>query len=241
MTDTPERIWLNGVEYLRLDAIDPARHTAPLAISLAERDGAIIKAYQTGDKLVQLAEQYGLTVSGICGILRRHGIERSQKGGRPGGTHKPRQFTERDAAIVRLYESGKTLEELGASFDITRERVRQILVRAGCEERHRGRAKREARMITLVCPRCGKSRRIIPSQINRRNDAFCSAACRALANPNHSGRRAYLMRRDERLVWSEIGRRLGLVNPISRAKWWAANAGWDWPPGEYDGRKRRTE
>ncbi len=238
MTDTPERIWLNGVEYARLDAYDPPKHTAPLPISLVKRDTAIIEAYQTGDRVVDLSERHGMTVSGVYGILRRYGIPRHQKRGPTTGARKLRQFTERDAAIVRLYENGKTLEELGASFGITRERVRQILVRDGCNVRHRGQAKREARKITLVCPQCGESRRILPSKINRLNDAYCSASCRALDNPNHSGRRAYLMRRDDRLVWSEIGRRLGLVNPISRAKWWAGAAGWDWPPGDYDGRMK---
>ena len=151
----------------------------------------------------------------------------------------PQQFTKRDAEIVKRYKEGETLQELGLTFAISRERVRQLLVQDGCDVRHRGQAKREAQKITLVCPQCGKSRRILPSKINRLNDAYCSASCRALDNPNHTGRRAYLMRRDDRLVWSEIGRRLGLVNPISRAKWWARAAGWEWPPGDYDGRQNQ--
>ncbi len=182
---------------------------------------------------MQLAEQQGLTTSAI------YGIERYQMCGCQAGTRMPRQFTKRDAEIVKRYKGGETLEELGLTFAISRERVRQILVRDGCFERHWGRAKREARMFTLVCPKCGKSRRIKPSRINRIKDAFCSLRCRALADPNNSGRRAYLMRRDEQLIWSEIGRRVGAMNACGRARKWAEMTGWDWPLVGYDGRKRR--
>lgn len=41
------------------------------------------------------------------------------------------ELKERNAAIVALFDEGKTLEETGAQFGITRERVRQIIKKAG--------------------------------------------------------------------------------------------------------------
>lgn len=68
----------------------------------------------------------------------------------------PKRNPERDAVICRLYQDGKTLEEVGAVFGVTRERVRQILKRAGVpskdggaalKARRRARARIEARVI----------------------------------------------------------------------------------------------
>lgn len=166
-----------------------------------------------------MTERLGMTVSGTDGVLKRRGIRRSQnRGRRPGTTQQPRTHPERDVEIVRRYQAGETLEGLGLAFGISRERVRQILVREGCAERHRGRARREAQQVTLVCPTCSRSRRIQPPRTKRRKDALCSSKCRALANPNHAGRRAYLMRRDEHLIWAEIDLRIGLVNSRAKAR-----------------------
>lgn len=43
----------------------------------------------------------------------------------------PKRNLEREAVICGLYREGKTLQEVGDVFGLTRERVRQILRRAG--------------------------------------------------------------------------------------------------------------
>lgn len=51
----------------------------------------------------------------------------------------PKRNHEREAVMSRLYQSGKTLQEVGEVFCLTRERVRQILKRAGTQTRSAGR------------------------------------------------------------------------------------------------------
>ncbi|HEY5851965.1 MAG TPA: sigma factor-like helix-turn-helix DNA-binding protein [Lysobacter sp.] len=57
----------------------------------------------------------------------------------------PKRNPEREAVICRLYQDGKTLQEVGDVFGLTRERVRQILRRAGVPPKAGGRAKRAQR------------------------------------------------------------------------------------------------
>lgn len=48
------------------------------------------------------------------------------------GRHGPRKWlTERNEEIVKLRRSGMTLQQVGERFQITRERVRQIVERFG--------------------------------------------------------------------------------------------------------------
>lgn len=54
----------------------------------------------------------------------------------------PLRNPEREAVIRSLYETGKTLQEVGDVFGITRERVRQILRRMGVPQHKGGIAKR---------------------------------------------------------------------------------------------------
>lgn len=53
----------------------------------------------------------------------------------------PKRNHEREAVMARLYQDGKTLQEVADVFHVTRERVRQILSRAGVKRRARGRLK----------------------------------------------------------------------------------------------------
>lgn len=57
----------------------------------------------------------------------------------------PKRNPERDEVMCRLYRDGKTLEEVGAVFGVTRERVRQILKRAGVASNDGGAAARGRR------------------------------------------------------------------------------------------------
>lgn len=48
----------------------------------------------------------------------------------------------RDAEIIRRYAEGWTLRRLEKAYDITRERIRQIITRRGVKIRKQGRPKR---------------------------------------------------------------------------------------------------
>ena len=54
----------------------------------------------------------------------------------PSGPSKSPRDTEREKAICRAYVEGKTLEQVGNNYGITRERVRQILSRCQIPRRH---------------------------------------------------------------------------------------------------------
>ena len=201
------------------------RHMS-IAQERAERNLQIIEAYTAGEKMGLIAERFGISVPAIYRVLRRQRVKLR------GARELPPLKVQRNAELVRRYQEGETLNDLGQAFDLTRERVRQILVREGCIERHRGKAKRargEVTMIRLVCPLCGKRRVMQPSRAKVRKDEFCSVKCRVLADENHLGRRAYLLRRDERLSWAEISRRIGSANSTAAAKRWAVLTGWRWP------------
>lgn len=51
---------------------------------------------------------------------------------------QPWKPTERYVAMGKMYEDGKTLEEVGASFGVTRQRVEQVLSRIGVQRRPTG-------------------------------------------------------------------------------------------------------
>ena len=62
----------------------------------------------------------------------------------------PKRNLEREAVICSLYRDGKTLQEVGDVFGLTRERVRQILRRAGVSPTQGGVRKRSERS-RLAC------------------------------------------------------------------------------------------
>lgn len=49
-----------------------------------------------------------------------------------------KDVSERDLAVKAAYLSGKSLETVGREFGVTRERIRQLLARQDCLERHGG-------------------------------------------------------------------------------------------------------
>lgn len=55
--------------------------------------------------------------------------------------HKPNPA--RNQQIVELFTAGKTMQEIADQFDISRERVRQILTRMGIKAENGGAAKRK--------------------------------------------------------------------------------------------------
>jgi Mor family transcriptional regulator len=90
------------------------------------RDSEIGEAYERGMTAQEIAANSFVSTTQVYTILRRLGVARR----RPG--RAPRlEPTEREQEMIALYESGRTLAEVGLSFGITRERVRQILNKRG--------------------------------------------------------------------------------------------------------------
>ncbi len=97
-------------------------HQAEAAHGLAEK-------YENGATLSQLSEQSHLSVPEVRQQIVDAGVPIRSKGST--SSLDPKQ---RDSQIKILYlEENKTLQEIGTSFGLTRERVRQILRNSGVE------------------------------------------------------------------------------------------------------------
>ena len=86
-------------------------------------------AYESGDTMEALAGAHSVSASTISKILKAGGaVIRPKNVPRTGplGANP-----DRNTAICAIYESGRTLAEVGAFYGMTRERVRQIIRRAG--------------------------------------------------------------------------------------------------------------
>ncbi len=85
------------------------------------------------------------------------------------------QNPERDAEMVRRYAAGQeTLAQIGASYGITRERVRQVVRRSGLSPEESWAAKRIAQVgrHTQPCVRCGTA-----FYAPKKRNMFCSRRC----------------------------------------------------------------
>lgn len=80
---------------------------------------------------------------------------------------------ERINKMASLYKEGKTLEEVGAEFGLTRERVRQILEKAGIQRRVAGERTKPEEVEERTCPECGELF-VVPLGSNR---LFCTKEC----------------------------------------------------------------
>jgi uncharacterized protein (DUF433 family) len=93
-----------------------------------KRARAIIEAYQSGMTLAEVGAQYGVNAGTIYKVLINHGIPRRHQGPR----ETKRVCSERNRDIIAMYQAGSSLEQTGAKYGLTRERVRQI-----APQRHR--------------------------------------------------------------------------------------------------------
>jgi hypothetical protein len=86
-------------------------------IDLAEKITALRDAGLTRK---QVAEQIGVYYGRVVRVAKEHGIE---------FVHASKQVSPglREQQMAALYKSGRTLEEIGSEFGVTRERVRQII------------------------------------------------------------------------------------------------------------------
>lgn len=87
----------------------------------------------------QISERLGICTGYVRILARNHGIKiprkpkkvrppRREKRGRPRGTFRA-TITPRTQQMAAMYQTGKTLQQIGDHFAVTRERVRQIITR----------------------------------------------------------------------------------------------------------------
>ena len=95
-------------------------------LSKAERNERIFTMRRQGITLQAIARELNLGVSSVANICARHKVKREGK-----LVHNPlslvwTKLQDRNAEMCELRRQGKTLQEIGDKFNITRERVRQL-------------------------------------------------------------------------------------------------------------------
>lgn len=97
-----------------------------------ERNKAVIDRYNSNERISDIAANYSITMATVMNIVRE---------GRGMGvvTRIPRSRrvdnVERDESIAKAYVSGDSMEKIGATYKLSRERVRQILANSGVKSR----------------------------------------------------------------------------------------------------------
>lgn len=88
---------------------------------------AVRECAEAGMTSREAAESIGLSYNTIRSFANDFNIEFVN----PNAANRDRQ-----QAIIERFDAGETLESIGDSYGITRERVRQIVAKAGCKPRH---------------------------------------------------------------------------------------------------------
>lgn len=94
----------------------------------------IVTRYEGGENVAVIAEHFGLSKAAIYKIAGEHDAHRIYY--RDWEIHEARKT--RNAKMCEAYLSGRSLDDVGQEYGITRERVRQILVKNGHDDRHNG-------------------------------------------------------------------------------------------------------
>ena len=116
---------------------------------------------EAGRTQAQIADDLGEPLAKVRAFLLANGIKTIGQGNRP------RPNAERNREIVARWVNGLTLAEAGAPYGLTRERVRQLVAKAGAQRsvtpadlRHQARKQRH----TDVAERWGSRIRLLASQ-----------------------------------------------------------------------------
>lgn len=94
-------------------------------------DGAIRMQARAGKPASSIAKFCGVAPQTLTEYCKKKSIKVIDGRGRPKST----VHTTRDRELCELFKTGKTLQQVGDVYGITRERVRQILVKNGIDER----------------------------------------------------------------------------------------------------------
>ena len=125
----------------------------------------MVAAYQAGATATAIAAEHKLPVARVYRTLKQAGVQ-IRKPGRQIGMH---YTPTRDQAMADQYMAGATLEQVGAGYGLTRERVRQILERLGVQRRP-SRTGNDAyytqlRSLTLAAHEAGETRETIAARL----------------------------------------------------------------------------
>jgi transposase len=94
------------------------------------RNNNMIAAYNNGTPVTDIAAHHDVTTATVYGVLRDARSEGVEIAPRHKGGRKV-SLSERNSDIVARYTAGATLETIGREYEISRERVRQIVKKAG--------------------------------------------------------------------------------------------------------------
>lgn len=104
-----------------------------MKLSTKLKHSRIIEAFVLGNSLESISKQFEVEEKYVKEILRDHDVKYSHK------TYKIRvpsqAILDRNSKLIAFYCENNTLEATGKKFGITRERVRQILVKNGIKPR----------------------------------------------------------------------------------------------------------
>lgn len=110
-------------------------HTAKKPAPLDRKAWAVrIRAeYECGDTAAELAARHGICHHTVLRMIRMAGGKVASRG-RPRGPDD----ADRAADMAKRYMRGETLKQIGDHYEISRERVRQVLESIGVERRGKG-------------------------------------------------------------------------------------------------------
>lgn len=99
-----------------------------------EKYPAIAEAYEAGETLLGCSAKFGVGVPVVQRALLAHNVTVRTKGSGAQLVNSGVGGAERIASIMAMRAEGKSLEQIGAVLNVTRERVRQLVVRAGLSD-----------------------------------------------------------------------------------------------------------
>lgn len=94
-----------------------------------EEDRRIAADYEGGMTIAEISAKYDCSSGKVTGALARCGVQKRPQG--KAAKKKDHANDPRALDMAAMYRDGKTLEEIGAKYGLTRERVRQIMIRSG--------------------------------------------------------------------------------------------------------------
>lgn len=144
------------------DVIVPPPHSdfiTPARARREQRYAEIARAYKGGMSLLECENKFGACVQTIKKALKAHGIAI-----RTGGGRAPTGLAKIDE-IMKLRAQGKSGEEIGMALGVTRERVRQIVLKCGKKEEFEDRPFKPSEIEALEAYRNGQSLDYVSEQL----------------------------------------------------------------------------
>lgn len=97
-----------------------------------ERNSAICAAYASGEKNLSIGMRFGISESEVGRIARRFGLGK-------GGGKNLKADPARVAGIIAAYADGVAMREIETTYDVSRDTIRKLTMRAGIPRRPNGR------------------------------------------------------------------------------------------------------